>query len=221
MKEGDFVYIDYVGKISDTGEIFDLTSEDIAKKEGIYNPGIKYKPIPVVIGGNFVIKGLDEALREMSVGEKKTIIIPIDKAFGERKGEMIKLIPQSTFKEQNINPNPGSYVTINGLNGRVISNDGGRVRVDFNHPLAGKKLEYELELKSEIKEASDKVIALVSYFTGFEKENMEVSISEKIADVKLIKTEDMPSRVKDAIAKSVGKWVGMDKVRFVYEFDAK
>ena len=218
MKQGDFVYIDYVGKVKDTGETFDLTNEDLAKKEGTYNPNVRYGAIPVVVGGDFVLKGLDEALLQMNVGDKKTIEVSIEKGFGQRKPELTRLIPLSVFKEQNIDPNPGSYVTINGLNGRVISGDGGRIRVDFNHPLAGKKLEYEIEIKGEIKDDSEKVLGVVTYFTNTGKEDMEVKVADKIAEIKLKGNKEIPSRAKEKVSDVIMKWVSIEKVRFVYEY---
>jgi len=218
MKEGDFIYIDYIGRVKGTGEVFDLTKEDIAKNEGIYNPNVKYKPIPIVVGGNFVLKGLDEALLTMNIGDKKTVEIPVDKAFGERKPEFIRLIPMSVFKEQNIDPNLGSYVTINNLNGRVISSDGGRIRVDFNHPLAGKNLEYDVEIKEEIKDGPDKVMAIVSYYTNLGKEDVEVNIIDKTAEIKIKGNKEMPNKVKETISNTIIKWVVIEKVRFVDEY---
>ncbi len=218
MKQGDFVYIDYVGKVKDTGEIFDLTSEDLAKKEGTHNPNARYGPIPVVVGGDFVLKGLDEALLQMNVGDKKTVEVSIEKGFGERKPELIRLIPLSVFKEQNIDPNPGSYVTINGLNGRVISGDGGRIRVDFNHPLAGKRLEYEIEIKAEIKDDSEKVMGVVTYFTNTGRDDMEVKVADKLAEIKFKDNKEIPTRVKEKVSDVIMKWVAIEKVRFVYEY---
>ena len=218
MKQGDFVYIDYVGKVRDTGETFDLTNEDLAKKEGTHNPNVRYGPIPVVVGGDFVLKGLDEALLQMNVGDKKTVEVSIEKGFGERKPELTRLIPLSVFKEQNIDPNPGSYVTINGLNGRVISGDGGRIRVDFNHPLAGKKLEYEIEIKGEIKDDSEKVMGVVSYFTNTGKDDMEVKVADKIAEIKFKGNKEIPGRAKEKVSDVTMKWVAIEKVRFVYEY---
>ena len=222
MKQGDFLYIDYVGRVKDTGEIFDLTRQDVAQKEGIYNPNLKYKPLPVVIGGNFVLKGLDEVLLQMSIGEKKTVEIPVEKAFGERKPELIRLVPMSTFQEQNIDPNPGSYVTINGLNGRIISSSGGRIRVDFNHPLAGKKLEYDVEAKEEIKETSDKIFAVISYYyPNLERSDVEMKFVEKEVELKIKADVDMHNNVKRTIADTIMKWVEINKVRFVDEYERK
>ena len=218
MKDGDFVYIDYIGKVKGTGEVFDLTNEDLAKKEDIYDPNVKYRPVPVVVGGNFVLKGLDEAILGMNVGDKKTVEISIEKGFGERKPEFIRLIAMSVFKEQNIDPNPGSYVTINGLNGRVISGDGGRIRVDFNHPLAGKRLEYDLEIKSEIKDDNEKIMAIVAYYTNLDKGDAEVKVVDKVAEINLKSGKDLPNKARETISDTITKWVAVEKVRFVYEY---
>jgi len=96
MKNGDFIQIDYVGKIVESGEIFDLTKEDLAKEKGLHNPNFKYGPIPVIIGANFVVKGLDNGLKEMQVGDKKNITIKPEDAFGERDAQTNPTVLLST-----------------------------------------------------------------------------------------------------------------------------
>lgn len=216
MKEGDFIRIDYVGRISESGEIFDLTKEDVAKKEGIFNSNLKYGPVPVVIGGNFIVKGLENELKKMNVDEKKKITVKPDDAFGERKPEFIKLIPMSEFKKQDMDPYPGMPVTINRLMGRVLSVSGGRVRVDFNHPLAGKTLEYEVEITGKITKTLEKVKAILEFFLKDEKD-IEVSIKEDTVEIKMKK--DVVTGVKRTIAENIMKWAkNIKKVRFVDEF---
>ncbi|TAL47974.1 peptidylprolyl isomerase [archaeon] len=218
MNTGDFVNIEFVGKVKDTGEVFDVTSEEVAKKEKIFDPRTKYGAITVVVDAGLVLKGLDEALKEMKIGEKKTVEISPDKAFGERKAELIKVIPMHNFKEQNVDPTPGSYVTINNLSGRVISIDGGRVRVDFNHPLAGKKLEYDVEVKGEVKDAADMVKGLTTYYTGIGLDKLAVTAEGKNVDVKL-GMANVPPQVKKTIADAALKWIkDIDKIKFVDEF---
>lgn len=73
MNSGEFVLIDYVGRIKNSGEIFDLTREGEAKEAGIYKKDFKYGPVPVVIDGNFVLPGLNDALKEMKVREKEKL----------------------------------------------------------------------------------------------------------------------------------------------------
>jgi FKBP-type peptidyl-prolyl cis-trans isomerase SlyD len=217
MKPGDFVEVDYIGKIKGTGEIFDLTKEDIAKKEDVYNPKTSYKPVVLIVGADFIIKGLDEALRGMKIGEKKNVDIPPSKAFGERKDELIKTIPSSKFKEQNLDPFPGGVVNIGNMRGRIMSVDGGRVRVDFNHPLAGKTLEYEIEIKSTVKEKPAKVKAVVKYFTGIEEVDVVCKSAE--AEINIKKDVDVARPVKKMVSDAVIKWCGVDKVKFVEVFE--
>lgn len=217
MKPGDFVEVDYVGKIRDSGEIFDLTKEEVAKKEGVHNPKTSYKPVVFIVGADFIIKGLDEALRGMKVGEKKTVDVPPAKAFGERKDELIKIIPSSKFKEQNLDPFPGSVVNIGNMRGRIMSVNGGRVRVDFNHPLAGKTLEYEIEIKSTVKEKDEKVKAVVKYFTGIEEVDVVCKGAE--AEINIKKDVDVARPVKKIVSDATIKWCGVDKVKFVEVFE--
>ena len=216
MQEGDFVLLDFVGRVKESGEIFDLTLEDVAKKENVYDAKISYKPVTVIVGAGLMLKGLEEAVTGMSVGEKKKLEIPPAKAFGERKAELIRLIPLLTFKERDVDPTPGSYVTINNLNGRVASVDGGRVKVDFNHPLAGKTLEYELELKKKIEDQTEKIKSVTNYFVPADWEKIEVTINGSEAEISFQEKIDVPVKTKSNNAITITKWVGgIEKVKFV------
>lgn len=222
MKTGDFVSIDYIGKVKETGEIFDVTKEDVAKKENVYNPRLSYRPISVVVDANFVIKGLDDVLKEMNVGDKKTVIIDPDKGFGERNLQFVRPVPISQFKDQEISPTPGSYITINGVRGRIVSADGGRVKVDFNHPLAGKKLEYEIEVKREITDTVEKIKSVASFITTLDPEKVDVKLNGTEAEVKLDAKEEIPGPAKKQIADLTIKWVrGIEKLKFVDEYSGE
>ena len=215
MKEGDFIRMDYVGRITESREIFDLTKEDAAKKEKIFKPEINYGPIPVIIGAGIVVKGLENELKGMKVGDKKKIVVKPGDAFGERKSEFIKLVSISEFKKQNIEPYPGMSVDISRLRGRVISVSGGRVRVDFNHPLAGKTLEYEIEIKEEIINKKEKIKAILEFFLR-EKDN-DISFENETVR---IKTKEETSRMaKKTIADMIMKWIkNIKKIQFIDEF---
>ena len=146
MKKGDMVEVSFTGKDKNTGRVLDTTDEKTAKEAGILREKGVYKPIPVIVGQGELLKGLDEALQEMKVGEKKTIELSPEKAFGERKAELVGLVPLQEFKNKKLTPVPGMMVNINDRVGRVQSVSGGRVRLDFNHELAGKELTFEIEL---------------------------------------------------------------------------
>jgi FKBP-type peptidyl-prolyl cis-trans isomerase 2 len=216
MKEGDFVYVDYIGRVKDTNEIFDLTKEDIAKREGVYRENVRYEPIPVIIGAGILIRGLEEEIKKMKINEKKTIEIPPEKGFGSRDEKLVRLIPISVFRANKIEPEVGKFVTINGLNGRILSISGGRVKVDFNHPLAGKTLVYEVEVKGEIKELEEKVKAIFSYFLKFDEKLIELKISEN--KLEALMNVEIPTMIKRRIANLILKWTEIDNVRFIEEY---
>jgi len=219
MKDGDFVYIDYIGKVKDSGEIFDITNEQAARKEGAWREGFKYGPVPIVVGADFVLPGLNDALKEMQVGESKKVEIKPDRAFGDRNLEYVKLIPEARFKEQDIDVEVGQLVTINQLRGKVLSMDGARIKVDFNHPLAGKILVYDLTVVSKIEDTKEKIQSLVYYFVGIDKEGSDVNVKEKEAEIELKNKVDVHKETKETIATNVLKYVeGLEKVKFVDVF---
>ena len=215
MEEGSFIRIDYVGKIIESGEIFDLTKEDVARKENIFNPEVNYGPVPIIIGAEMAVKGLENELKKMIIGDKKKILIKPEDAFGERKAEFIKLVPVSEFKKQDIDPYPGMPVNINRLRGRVISVSGGRVRVDFNHPLAGKSLEYDVEIKEQIIDQTEQTKAILEFF--LKKKDNDVSIENETAKIKV--KEEISGMIKKTIANMIMKWVkNIKKIQFIEEF---
>jgi FKBP-type peptidyl-prolyl cis-trans isomerase 2 len=223
MQKGDFVYISYVGRIKESGEIFDTTSEEIARKEGVYNPEIKYGDIPIIIGAGFVIPGLEEELEKMNVGEKKVVEIEPKKAFGERRDDLIRLIPEIEFKKQNIDVKVGDFVNVNGITGRVLSVNAGRVRVDFNHPLAGKALVYEVEIKKQVTETKEKIYAILKYFSNLDESIANVKIENGEAEIE-IKGLQIANRVKENIIKTIFQWIKeINKIKFseVYEKNEK
>ena len=218
MKEGDFIRIDYVGRVSESGEIFDLTRESVAREKGIYNPNLSYKPIPIIIGANFVVKGLEKELKEMKVGERKKIVVKPEEAFGNRSPKLIRLIPLSEFKRQKTDPYPGMIITVNNIQGRVLSVTGGRVRVDFNHPLSGKTLEYDVEIKEKISSKIGKIKAILEFFLK-SGEDFDVSLENETVEIKT-KEKDIPKEVKKTIADTILKWIrNIKKVKFVQEYE--
>jgi FKBP-type peptidyl-prolyl cis-trans isomerase 2 len=156
----EFIKISYTGKVKD-GQIFDTTDEESAKKENIYSNERVYKPLSVAVGESQVIAGLDEALKDMKVGDKKTVTIAPEKGYGQKSPAMVKLVPVKVFRQQGMNPVPGMPVEIDHMRGKVQTVAGGRVRVDFNHELAGKTLVFDVEVVDRAKSDEDKVQYLI------------------------------------------------------------
>jgi FKBP-type peptidyl-prolyl cis-trans isomerase 2 len=216
IKEGDFVSLDYAGKIKETGEIFDVTSEEFAKKYNVFDEKVKYKPVVTIVGEKFLIKGVEDSLINKNEGDFYKIEVKSDDAFGERNPELIKLIPIRYFRKEEINPYPGLRVNVDGIFGTVRSVSGGRVIVDFNHPLAGKELEYEIKINKIITDDIEKIYSLISFFAGLEKEDCEIAISEKKVMIKIKK--EIQREIKKRISDLIKKYIKLEKVEFVEEY---
>jgi len=145
VEKGNFVVFNYVGKFED-GEIFDTSYEDIAKKAGIYVEDRKYGPIGANVGVGELIPGLDEALIGMEVGEKKTVTIPPELGYGMPREDLIINIPRSDFENAGIEPVKDMYVMTDSGIAKIADVGEENVTLDFNHPLAGKTLIFEIEI---------------------------------------------------------------------------
>ncbi len=166
VQRGDVIRIHYTGKVKETGEVFDTTYEEVAKEAGIYNEKGVYGPVPVAVGAGHVIKGLDEQLEGLEVGKKYEIAVPPEKGFGKRDPKLVKTFTLGQFRRRGIVPFPGMPITLEGeggrkIKGRVLTVSGGRVRVDFNNPYAGRYLLYEVEIVEKVDDPIEKVKALV------------------------------------------------------------
>ena len=216
IKEGDFVILDYVGKVKETNEIFDVTSEEFAKKYNVFDEKVKYKSVVTIVGENFLIKGVENSLINRNEGDSYKIEVKSSDAFGERNPELIKLIPIRYFRKEEINPYPGLRVNVDGIFGTIRSVSGGRVIVDFNHPLAGKDLEYEIKINKIILDDREKIHSLISFFAGLEKEECEITILEKKAMIKIKK--EIQREIKKRISDLIKKYIKIEKVEFIEEY---
>ncbi|HIQ38610.1 MAG TPA: peptidylprolyl isomerase [Methanothermococcus okinawensis] len=224
MEKGVIVKVSYSGYVD--GKLFDTTNEELAKREGIYNPGIRYGPVTVIVGQGMLIPGLDEALLEMEVGEEKELELPPEKAFGKRDPSKIRLVPLREFKKHKINPVVGMPVTINNQVGRIVSINGGRVLVDFNHELAGKTVKYTLKVEEVVEKPEDIVKELLKLFIPrLNMEEIKVEVREKEVDITipgemLIPLRDIGVLIK-VVADEILKRLDIEKVSFIEEFKRK
>lgn len=214
MKEGDFLLIEFLGRVKLTGEIFDLSSEEEAKKAGIYNEKQKYGPGLVVIGAGMTMPGVEEQLKGMKLGDEREFEVPAEKAFGPRNRKLIKIISINNFYKQNMNPVPGAMVSIDNRDCKIKSVSGGRVMVDFNHPLAGKDLLYKARIVKKITDLKEKTDRLLDYY-GLEGEKT----LDKVKGTLAIKTEKpIPPAYQKVFEQNIKKWIPEIKKM---EFSAK
>jgi peptidylprolyl isomerase len=161
FEKGDLVLIDYVAKVKETGEVFDTTIEDIAKKEKLYKEGDIYEPKLVALGEGWVLKALDESLPNLEPNKTTPVEIPPEKAFGSRDPEKVRLVPLRRLIAKGITPQLGARVEVDGKLAVVRTMGAGRVQLDFNPPLAGKTLVYEVTVQKKLETKEEKINALI------------------------------------------------------------
>lgn len=213
LEKGDLVLIDYVGK-SD-GEIFDLSSEEKAKENNVHQENRDYKPIPVLVGEKYVIEGLEEEIKEMEIGEEREVEVPADKAYGERDSDNMETFPEKEFEKQDVNVQVGERIMIGRRQGRVVSKGSGRVRVDFNHPLAGKDLDYWVKVQEKIEDNEEKAEYIFNYRLGHGEIEFD---GDKATIIHTHEDDDhshtLPEEAKEGIRREITEYTGIEEVEF-------
>ncbi|AIU69323.1 peptidylprolyl isomerase [Thermococcus eurythermalis] len=154
VEAGDYVLFNYVGRF-ENGEVFDTSIEELAREHGIYVEEREYGPMWARIGVGEIIPGLDEALIGMEKGEKKTVTVPPEKAYGMPKPELIIKVPIEEFTKAGLEPQEGLYVMTDSGIAKILKVEESMVSLDFNHPLAGKTLIFEVEIMEIKKSEAD------------------------------------------------------------------
>lgn len=209
MKKGDMVLVRYTGKAD--GDVFDTTEKEKAEEEGLHREGREYKPIPVLIGEDYVIEGFEEAVEDMNIGEEREVEIPVEKAYGKRDSDKMETYPEREFKKQDVQVRPGEEVVIGGQRGKVVSKGSGRVRIDFNHPLAGKDLEYWLKVDEKVEDDDEKADYIYSYRVG----HGEIEIEDGVVKIPKKHSHDgheheMPEELLEKVSEEIEEYTGLE-----------
>ncbi|RJQ75520.1 MAG: peptidylprolyl isomerase [Desulfobacteraceae bacterium] len=135
VAKGTVVQVHYTGTLKN-GEVFDSSQDR--------------EPLEVAVGEGQLIMGFEKALLGMSVNEKKVFTLSPEEAYGERNADALR-----TFSRQEIPPGleveKGQMVAVTTPQGeqipaKVIQVDDENLTIDFNHPLAGETLTFEIEV---------------------------------------------------------------------------
>ncbi|WP_047267243.1 FKBP-type peptidyl-prolyl cis-trans isomerase [Marinitoga sp. 1197] len=134
-EKGNTVKVHYTGTLND-GSVFDTSNGR--------------EPLEFTLGTGQVIPGFEEAIIGMEIGEKKTITIPSKEAYGEYSEEKVFELPKQNFPS-NIDEALGQTVQLGDSTGnvflaKILEVTDEIVKMDTNHPLAGKDLTFEIEL---------------------------------------------------------------------------
>jgi len=137
-KDGDKVLVHYTGTFSD-GKVFDSS----AGRE----------PLPFTLGAHQVVPGFENAVRGMKAGEKKKVTIPSKEAYGDHNPKLIQEVPIDAVKASGITPQKGMVLGLTHpmqpgqqIPAMIVDVTETAVKLDLNHPLAGKDLTFEVEL---------------------------------------------------------------------------
>jgi len=201
MKKGDFIELEYTGKIKDMNLVFDTTSEKVAKENNIHDAKASYGPVIICIGQGHVIKGLDGQLEGKELGKEYHIELSPEQGFGKKNAKLIHLVATSKFLKQKINPMPGLQVNIDGMMGMIRTVSGGRTLVDFNHPLAGKELVYNFKSNKIIKDDEKKLKTLLKLELNLK--DAKIAIKEGNATIDLNIKQNLPKPVEEKLTEHI------------------
>lgn len=198
MQKGEMVRVSYTGKLKESGETFD-----------------KGEKVPMIVGAGYGIPGLEEALEQMKLGEKRTIEVSPTKGFGEHNNELVSVIPEAEMKRHNVQAKQGMSMETDRGRCRVMSVANGRVTLDFNHPLAGKTLVYDIEVKERIENKTEQVKAMVQIFTRMEPSH--VMVNGSVAEITMVAL--LHPVMKKRLADEIRKHTGTDTIKFIEVFE--
>jgi peptidylprolyl isomerase len=226
FQKADFVVIDYSAKVKETNEVFDTTKEDVSKKEHLHKEGEIYEPKLVVIGEGWVLKTLDDSLTTMEINKPCTVEISPEKGFGQRDPEKVKHVPLRQLLAKEINPVIGARIEYQGKMASVRAIGAGRVLLDYNPPLAGKTLIYEVVVNKKIENCEEKIAALIHRrIPQVEEEQFKITVCDKILTVEMPEVAFYIEGVqiaKRGIAIDIQKFIpDLTETKFVETFKAE
>jgi FKBP-type peptidyl-prolyl cis-trans isomerase 2 len=195
IKKDDFVEVDYTGKLAETGEVFDTTVPDVAMNAGM--DGKKLAPVIIQVGKNWLLPGVEKQLEGKEIGTSYNMKLSAEEGFGKKSTKLIQLIATGKFKQQNVVPMPGMQVEIDGIMGMIRTVSGGRAIVDFNHPLAGKALDYEIVARRKVTDAKEKIDAMLKM--------LGLKADSKVEAGKAAITAELPEEVKKGLQEEITK----------------
>jgi len=225
FKKGQLILLDYTAKIKDSGEVFESTNEEEAKKHSIHDPNLKYMPKLVSVGEAWVLKGLDDALPETKEGEKKTIEVSAEKGFGARDKGKVRMIPLRKLGEDQEKVSVGDTVEIDNKKGIIRFIGSGRVQIDYNHRFAGKTIIYDVNVKKSLDTDDDKISEILKSRLPVENDQINFKKTGNVVEITIpeeIFRADGLAIIKHFTQMDLFKFVpSLGKVNFVESYENK
>ena len=226
VSDGDIITMDFDAWVIDTDgteELYDTTNEEHAKAGEIFNEKATYGPIVTIIGDGRMIPGLDKSLQGAEIGKKKTLEIPPEEGAGERLPNMVEIFSVRELQKQDINPEPGMRVQIKNKMGTITNMTSGRVRVDFNDPLAGKTLKYEYNIIKKAESSEEKVLGIIEADYG-RSEDFKASVKGDELNLVLgdmCKYDQAWFTLKYKVVSDLRQYLDIKTINFIEEYVKK
>jgi len=226
IEKGDIVYLEidsWILSPDGTKNLYDTAHQELAKQEKVFDEKKVYAEMPVIVGYDRIAKGLDEEFIGKTVGSEGEITVPPEKGSGPRDPKLVATKSIREFVKLEIEPEIGMPVVIGGRRGYIAAVTAGRVRVDFNSPLAGKTIQYKYKIAKKAEGMEDKVRGLIEMDYGL-GEQFKVKASEDEADVvipDICKTDERWLVSKFRIVADMRELNLLKKIRFVEEYEKK
>ena len=217
------IRLNYKAYLADMDDkLYDTTDAEAAKEAGIFDEKYTYAPMAYIVGSTSLFPDLDAAISAAEIGKEVEVVIPCEKAAGPKNPKLIELHPVKEFYKQEINPYPGMNVSLGNKNGVVASVGAGRVKVDFNNPLAGHDLMYRFTVTEEVTDAAEKAKALMEIAFG-SSEGFEFDIQADkvvITEAEICKFNQNWPIAKYKIVTDFREAFGVERVDFLQVWDA-
>lgn len=221
IKAGDIVLAEFDAWIQDSNELFDTTSEAVAKEHDTYNEKMVYGAQPLIVGKGRLFPGLDESMLKAEVGKEYEVILTPDKGAGPRDPKMVELHPVREFLKREIEPRVGLEVTVKNKSAIITAVTAGRVRIDFNNRLAGRTLKYKYKITEKPTKPVDvvKLLLKMSYGTsdGFDIEHHGKTYKIKLPDA--CKYDQRWLLTKFRLVTDLREIAGAETVSFIEEYE--
>ena len=185
LADGDFVRVAYTIRTADDDRVIDTTDEEVAEDAEIDTEEHEFEPRVIALGAGHVFPSVDEAFIGAEVGDKGTVDVPAEDAFGEYDPDEVETVKADKIPEDS--RYPGAQVQIDNQQGYLETIIGGRARVDFNHPLAGEDLEYEYEILEQIDDREQQAAGMLGMYL---QEAPEVRIETETEEEETVTEDD-------------------------------
>ena len=219
LQKGTLVLVDYTAKVKDTSEVFETTREADAKSSSLYDANARYQPRLVSVGESWVLKGLDDALLNTSVGDKLTVEVPPEKGFGVRDPGKVRMIPLRKLGDDAEKISVGDAIEIDERTGIIRFIGSGRVQVDFNHRFAGKTILYDVNVVKSLNTDEEKIMGLLKRRLPVDESKLEFKINGMQLDITMPEETFLAEGlqiIKRAIVNDIFKFVSkLEKINFI------